>query len=77
MDATYQTDLHQLDELNCSRFDTEFEHLMAELNAKIDNLRAEMRAEIAAQKSDLLKWMFACWAGTVIPLAGLMVALLR
>jgi hypothetical protein len=38
---------------------------------------ATVRAEMAAQRADLIKWMFIFWAGTVIPLAGLMVALLK
>ena len=40
----------------------------ARFEAKLDQRIAEVRAE-------LLKWMFLFWAGTVIPLAGLMVAL--
>ena len=42
----------------------------ARFEAKLDQRIAEVRAE-------LLKWMFLFWAGTVIPLAGLMVALHR
>lgn len=125
VDATYRTDLHQLNELNFSRFDAKLEQrvvelhakldtkinrvyaelsakidtveaklnakidrvyaelnakidrVAGELHAKIDQFRAELHADMAAQKSDLLKWMFAFWAGTVIPLAALMIALLH
>ena len=42
----------------------------ARFEAKLDQRIAEVRAE-------LLKWMFLFWVGTVIPLAGLMVALHR
>lgn len=38
---------------------------------------AALRVELASQRSDLIKWMFIFWAGTIIPLAGLMVALIR
>jgi len=38
--------------------------------SKLDQRIAEVRAE-------LLKWMFLFWAGTVVPLAGLIVALNR
>lgn len=38
---------------------------------------AEVRAEMAGQRADLIKWMFIFWAGTVIPLAGLLIALAR
>jgi hypothetical protein len=30
---------------------------------------------LADQRSELLKWMFLFWAGTVVPLAGLILAL--
>jgi hypothetical protein len=35
----------------------------------------ELRAELAGQRAELLKWMFLLWAGTVVPLAGLIQAL--
>jgi hypothetical protein len=38
---------------------------------------AEVRAEMAAQRADLIKWMFIFWVGTVVPLAGLAIALTR
>lgn len=45
----------------------------AALRAEIANLRTEM----AAQRADLIKWMFIFWAGTVIPIAGLLIALVK
>jgi hypothetical protein len=38
---------------------------------------AGVRAEVADQRADLIKWMFIFWAGTVAPLAGLLIALTR
>jgi predicted nuclease with TOPRIM domain len=38
---------------------------------------AALRVDLASQRSDLIKWMFIFWAGTIVPLAGLMVALVR
>ncbi len=68
VDATYRTDLKELNELNFARFD-------AKLGERIAELRAEMMTALAVQRADLIKWMFIFWAGTVAPLAGLMVAL--
>lgn len=42
----------------------------ARFEGKLDQRIAEVRAE-------LFKWMFLFWIGTVVPLAGLMVALTR
>ena len=57
-------------DLYFARFDARLEKGMTEL-------RAEFRTEMAAQRADLIKWMFIFWAGTVIPLAGLAIALAR
>ena len=97
VDATYRTDLRELNELNFARFDAKLEQRVASLDAKIDQRAAaldsridqrtatleakidqrvaELRERISEVKSELLKWMFIFWAGTVVPLAGLMIAL--
>jgi hypothetical protein len=49
----------------------------ARFEARLEKGLAEVRAEMAAQRADLIKWMFIFWAGTVIPLAGLAIALSR
>jgi hypothetical protein len=59
VDATYRSELRELNELNFARFD-----------AKLDQRSAELRAEIHALKAELIKWMFLFWAGTA--LAGLL-----
>jgi uncharacterized coiled-coil protein SlyX len=51
------------------------EAAVASLNAKVDLRISELRTEIADQKAGLHRWMFVYWAGTVVPLAGLILAL--
>ena len=70
VDMTYRGELRELNELNFTRFDAKLEQRAAELNAKIEQRMAELRAE-------LIKWMFVFWAGTVVPLGGLIIALHR
>lgn len=48
-----------------------------ELASASAELRGEFKAGLADQRADLLKWMFLFWAGTVAPLAGLMIALAK
>lgn len=48
-------------------------HARSDLHAGL----AGVRAELADQRADLIKWMFIFWAGTVVPLAGLLIALTR
>ena len=79
MDTTYRTDLRELNELNYSRFDAKLEQRIAEVKAdlrqEIAALRTELLADLHGTSASLFKWMFVFWAGTVVPLAGLMFAL--
>jgi hypothetical protein len=64
MDSRSHTDLRELNELNFARFD-----------AKLEQRVAEVKEMISTQRANLMTWMFVFWAGTVVPLAGLMFAL--
>lgn len=55
----------------------EFGREIARLDARIETGLATLRVELASQRGDLIKWMFIFWAGTIIPLAGLMIALVK
>jgi hypothetical protein len=66
MDATYKSELREMNELNFARFDAKLEQRMAELRTEIVALRAEMRAEMHAQKADLIKWMFLFFTGSAL-----------
>ena len=57
MDATYKSELREMNELNFARFDAKLEQRVAELRTEIVATRAEMRAEMHAQKADLIKWV--------------------
>jgi len=46
VDATYRSDLKDLNELNYARFDAKLEQRAAELDAKIDGRAAELDAKI-------------------------------
>lgn len=65
VDATYRSELRELNELNFARFDAKLEQRIAEL-------RAEMRSGLADLRADLLKWMFVYWAGTALTVIGLL-----
>jgi len=66
VETTSRSELRELNELNFARFD-----------AKLEQRAAELRAELHDTRANLLKWMFVFWAGTVIPLGGLMFALFQ
>jgi hypothetical protein len=84
VDASYRTDLRELNEANFARFDAKLEQRLAEtrseLRQEIAELRTELRAGFANQRADLLKWMFVYWLGSAVTTAGLVltvVGLLR
>jgi ABC-type phosphate transport system auxiliary subunit len=80
--------IRELAELHYGRFDARLEQRLAELRAELDARVGSVRAELEARidrvdlrietvRAELIKWMFLFWVGTVVPLAGLMVALLK
>ncbi|HEX9728600.1 MAG TPA: hypothetical protein VGA37_08855 [Gemmatimonadales bacterium] len=77
VDATYRSDLRELNEMNFARFDAKLEQRLAEargdLRAEIRDLRVEMRE----LKADLIKWMFVFWAGTTFTVLGAVFAIVR
>ena len=86
VDAEYQSQLKQTNDLNWERFKSEMHAVKAELRSEIDsglarlesNIRTDMaglRAEFADMRSELMKWMFIYWTGAIITLGGLILAL--
>ena len=59
VDATYQTQLKETNELNWGRF------------------KAHLDAGLAGLRSDLMRWMFVYWVGSVVTLGGLIIGMLR
>jgi hypothetical protein len=55
--------------------DMKIERRFSEQDAKLAAIRIEFADRMAVQHKELLRWLFAFWAGTIIPLAGLMIAL--
>lgn len=55
--------------------ESRFEIRLADFEGRMNTGFAALRAEVASQMRDQMKWMFVFWIGTLVPLAGLMVAL--
>jgi len=83
-----RAEIREVADLYFARFEARLEKSLAEVRGEMAGLQGELRSELAArladvrsematQRADLIKWMFIFWAGTVIPIAGLAIALSR
>jgi hypothetical protein len=85
VDATYKSDLRELNEINFARSDARLEQRLSELRAdlrqEMATLGSELRQEIAAQGSGIrhemardrvtqMRWMIGLWAAQVTLFIG-------
>ncbi len=75
VDATYRSELRDLNEMNFARFDAKLEQRIAEVKAdlrqEIGTVRADLQTGLANLRSELLKWMFLFWVTTIGGLVAL------
>ena len=70
VDATYRSDLRDLNELNFARFDAKLEQRVAEL-------RAEMREGFARLETRLTNRLFAFWIAQAATTVGLVFGVVK
>ena len=81
VDATYRSELRDLNELNFARFDAKLEQRIAEVRADIAVLHGKVESQVGALngkidtqaeslRAELIKWMFLFWLGTVATMLG-------
>ena len=70
VDATYKSDLRELNELNFARFETT-------LKAEIATAVARLESRMAAFEARIIKWMFLFWAGQALTTVGLVFGVVR
>ena len=79
--AVNRAEVREVAELYFQRFSAHLEQRLAEaraeLRAEFQKGLADVCLDLGNQRADLIKWMFIFWAGTVIPLAGLAIALTK
>jgi anti-sigma-K factor RskA len=92
VDATYRSELKELNEHNFARFDAKLEQRVAELNAKIEQRIAELRAELRAEMREgfarvdqrfaefetrLTNRLFAFWVAQAATTVGLVLGVVK
>ena len=70
VDATYKSDLRELNELNFARFETT-------LKAEIATAVARLESRMAAFEARIIKWMFLFWVGQALTTVGLVFGVVR
>lgn len=80
--------VREVADLYYARFEARLEKGLAEVRSEMamtrsemdkgfSEVRSELDSRMANQRADLVKWMFMFWVGTIVPLAGLVIALTR
>ncbi|MGH7522856.1 MAG: hypothetical protein ACREK8_00950 [Gemmatimonadales bacterium] len=59
VDATYRSDLRELNELNFARFDAKLEQRLAELGARFERRLAEADAKLERRLGEQSRWLVA------------------
>ncbi len=70
VDATYRSDLKELNELNFARFD-------AKLEQRVVELRATLEQRLAQMETRLTKRMFGFWVAQAATTAGLVFGVVK
>ena len=82
VDATYRSDLRELNELNFARFDAKLEQRTAELasrfdtkleqlGSRIDQLELRFEAKLERRLGEQTRWFIAAWAVVLGAVIGL------
>ncbi|MGI8617507.1 MAG: hypothetical protein ACR2L6_00255 [Gemmatimonadaceae bacterium] len=74
--GTHRTEIHAEFTKVRAEFHAEFAKVRAEFHAEFAKHRAEFQTALAAQRSELIKWMFIFWSGTVVPIVGMLIAII-
>ena len=75
VDTTYQTQLKEVNELNWARMDARFDAFEARMSAFEVRIQAQLDVRLERFRAEMIRWMFAFWTATVIPIIGVMLAL--
>lgn len=81
VDATYRSELRELNELNYARFDAKLEQRIGELRAEMQagwaSLAARLEQRMAEHEANLTKRMFGFWIAQAATTAALVLAVVK
>ena len=71
VDATYRTDLRELNEINFARFDAKLDQRIDRLASEMHALFAEQDAKIERRLGEQTRWFYVAWAVQLAAIIGL------
>ena len=88
VDTTYQQQLRDLNDLNWERFKAELHSAIATsegrsadkltlLEMHLTEKVAQLEVRMEHRFSNLMKWMFIYWSGTILSLGGILIAVFK
>jgi hypothetical protein len=77
VDATYRTELRELNELNFGRFDAKLGALESRMDARMAALESRLEARMAGFEARIIRWMFLFWVGQAVTTVGLVFGVVR
>ena len=81
VDATYRSELRELNELNYARFDAKLEQRIAELRTEMQvgfaNLSSGVDSKLAQLETRLTKRLFGFWVAQAATTAGLVFGIVK
>ena len=77
VDATYRSDLREVNELNFARFDAKLEQRVAELRAEMQAGFARADQHLAELETRLTKRLFGFWIAQAATTAGLVLGVVK
>jgi hypothetical protein len=77
VDATYRSDLRELNELNFARFDAKLEQRIAELRAEMREGFARVDQRFAEFETKLTNRLFAFWVAQAATTVGLVFGVVK
>lgn len=71
VDATYRSELREINELNFARFEAKLELGFATLEARVNERLAMLEAKLERRLGEQTRWFFIAWASLLVTLIGL------
>ena len=71
IDASYRSELRDINEVNFARFDAKLEQRVDQLRSELKAQMSELKAVLEQRLGEQTRWMFVAWSALLVPIIGL------